>query len=229
MRRGLVAVAVAAVVALAASGCDDEKSASGSQPDDPLPGAPIVAEHSSHGAVMKAYQAGKGIEPGVYIARAGCTGIAASSASYDLFDNKSADDDYLRGSMQVGDRSRVAVRRGEFLHLDECTWQREDPAGPRTPDPATRAGACTILLGPDAVAETAVNVLKAAAAGDDERVGEIQEKLMAVVFSRTKGLWNQAGELVDFLDAPDAFVDAGTVDQRVTRAIVKIRQVCGNT
>lgn len=217
-----------AVIALLAGGCADGEREGAAKPVGPLPGAPVVAEHSYRGSVIDAYQVGDGVEPGVYTSSAHCTGIVASSAAYDLFEIDSTDDDFLRGSVQVGDRSRVVVKRGEYLHLEVgCTWQREDPAGPRTPDPRTRAGACAILLGPDGLAGAAVAALKAAAAGDSGRVGGVQERLMAVVLSRTKDLSWPAGELIDALDAPKAFVEHGEVDPRVTRAVARIHQVCG--
>lgn len=182
----------------------------------------------SGGVTDGTYEVGKDIEPGVYTAAADCVGTISSKPDYShgLTANP---DDFLGGSLQVGDVQRVVLKAGEFFMSEVCRdgWQREDSTVPATPDPATRAGACTILL-QEKLADEAVDVLKESAGSADRgpRVDEVQEKLMAVVYSHTKGLWRPAGELVDFLDAPDAFFESGKLDSRVDRALATIRQYC---
>lgn len=174
------------------------------------------------------YAVGKDLESGVYTAALDCVGTISSKPGYQV--GRSNPDDFLGGSLQVGDKQRVALKAGEFFTSEECQngWQREDGSVPATPDPATRAGACTILLGKEKLAELAVDVLKKSATFEDDgrRLSEVQNKLMAVVYSHTSRLWRPAGKLVDFLDAPDAFFENGKLDPRVGRTVATIREVC---
>lgn len=214
---------VAGLGLLAIAGCAGESS---DGPTSGMPGVPVAAVHETYGEKTNVYAVGPGgLQPGVYTTPEDCYGSAASTVDFDLLANDpDMDDEPWRGSDQVGDLRRIVLKHGEFFSTGpECTWIREDGTDTVSPDPATKAGACAILVGEGALVERAVGALR----GSTEPLSwEVQEELMAVVFSRTPGVWRPAGELVDFLDAPEAFVVDGKLAPRVTAAQQKIREIC---
>lgn len=217
----------AAALTLLLSACAEQSHGSGHPHAEPgVAGASTTTVRQDHGTTVKVYQAGKDIDPGVYTTTSvGCSAITTSTPDYD-FAEPSDPDAFVAGSSRVGDVERIEVHQGEFFNVQGCgTWQREDGTRPRSPDPATVTGACTILMGDDALAETALTFAGRPLQGDDAY--EIQEKLMAVVVARTKGLWRPAGQLVDLLDDPDAYVVGGMLSSRVSRAMTAVREVCG--
>jgi hypothetical protein len=189
--------------------------------------APAMTSAQGPGVGPGKYQAGPDLEPGVYTAAgASCTAISARTADFDLGSSDDADG-FIGASSLVRDVQRIRVRRGEFLTIDACTWHRESPDGPHTPDPATLAGACQILLG-DGVAASALTAVRDGET--DEAAYVLQDRLMAVVYARTAKVWRPAGEMVDFLDVPQAFNDGhGHVEARVTEALAAIRRACVRT
>jgi hypothetical protein len=173
------------------------------------------------------FEVGKDLHAGVYTAPGPrCTAVAASSGEYDLMTDTRADD-WLRGSMLVGDRDRIEVRRGEFLHTYGCRWSREDGTGPRTPDPATLAGRCAILTGPDHLAETSLSFAgKPVPRSERVRVGILQLRLQTVGFQMGQRLSVAAGTLVDVLDDPKAYTPGERIRIEADRALATIRLVC---
>lgn len=95
-------------------------------------------------------------------------------------------------------------------------------------DPATREGACSILVGEDDLVQRTLELgHRSAGERDVSLLAHLQDRLFSVVLGKTHLLWAPAGELVDYLDDPDAYNrGAGTVP-RVENAVARIRSVCG--
>ncbi|RNL78562.1 hypothetical protein EFL95_05580 [Nocardioides marmorisolisilvae] len=176
------------------------------------------------------YEVGKDIEPGVWITSdpGECLGYVARTRDFDI-EGSGDPDDYVGGAVLVGDVHRIVLHRGEFFFADRCSWSRAE-ASDRTPDPATTAGACAILVGKgDLVQRTLDFGHRAQGDRDDRTTWELQERLSAVVMSQTKKLWSPAGQLVDYLDDPDGYNDGAGTIPKVTRAVDLIRSVCGRS
>ena len=174
------------------------------------------------------YAVGADIEPGVWTTSGHepCGGFTARSRTFDV---TSADDPdaFIAGSVRVGDLQRIVLHRGEYFFSDRCAeWARVD-SPERTTDPATTEGGCAILVGDDDLVQETLDFGHLPAGKRDERTGsELQDRLFTLVVSRTKQLDDAAGQLVDYRDDPDAYnVGAGT-DEKVTRAVDRIRAVC---
>lgn len=228
------AASAAAALVLLVTGCGQQGRATGQPKVEPgVRGASTTAVHNDHGTVIKVYEVGRDIDPGVYTTRkVGCSAIATSAADYDLLADDSDPDGILATSVTVGALERIVLRQGEFFQVQDCAvWKREDGSGPRSPDPATVEGACTILVKDPLLDEvtTFLSEPRAELAGDSSGWG-LQDRLMAVVASNLasrgalKTLSNSSGQLVDLIDDPAAY---GDLDSRVTRASTRIRGVCG--
>ena len=176
------------------------------------------------------YEVGVDLAPGVYTAGdLGCVGFTASTADFDMEDTEADPDDWVAASTRVGDMRRIVIHQGEFFTSLECgRWQRENRAKPESADPATLAGGCEILVGGDGLAQQALTFPKKPESAADKRLRhEIQDKLSSVVFENAhKNLANPAGQLVDFLDDPTAYVEAGKLSNSVTRAYARIQKAC---
>lgn len=210
----VLALATALLVAGCGSSGDEDRTGSANA-------AASTSTPQGPGIRPGTYRVGPDIAPGVYTA-AGPNCLASSAATAEFELGRGGDeDDFLAAPSLVRDVQRIAVRRREFLTIRSCTWHREVPDGPHTPDPATLEGACQILLG-DGFAEDAVT-----AVGKLESDYLLQERLMAVVYGFTPKVWEPAGQLVDFLDDPKWFVDAdGRVEPKVIAAVDDIRRAC---
>lgn len=225
MRRAVVLVI--ALLVLGGCGSDGRTGAgSGSAVDRPT-GSGLPTTVTAGGA----YEGGVDIEVGVYVAEGKeCFGSTARTREFELGGDGDDIDDMIATSVRIGDVNRIDVRHGEFFRPGTCgPWVREDGSRPRLPDPATRAGACVVLTGEDDLVQRAVGALEEAPAADQAtRDGyEVQDLLMAVVYSRTPKLWDLAGEMVDYLDAPKYFVKNGKVTATVRETVAKIDALCG--
>jgi hypothetical protein len=97
-------------------------------------------------------------------------------------------------------------------------------AGPiSSGDPATLDGGCDILLGDEGILDAAL----AAGEGDDDAERQrVQDRLFAIVSAKNDSLGDAAGQLVDYLDDPSAYVKDGELDASVTTAEADIRETC---
>jgi major membrane immunogen (membrane-anchored lipoprotein) len=96
-----------------------------------------------------------------------------------------------------------------------------------TPDPATLAGACDILVGEGRAVQEALGFPRKNESSADEALRfEIQEQLFSVVVANNKDLADPAGQLVDFLDDPEAYIENGELAPIVLRAFSDIRETC---
>jgi len=214
-----VRLAIPAVLLLVlAGGCGSGERSDGG----PASGAP-VGEVTADGT----YEVGVDLLPGVYTAPAGggCGAIAASTADYDVEEMREDPDEYLRGSVRVGDLQRIPLKDGEFFQTSSCgRWQREDGTGAVSPDPATLAGGCAILVGKD---DLAVRAFEYRGPANTDEASELQQRLFAIVVSFNKELTDPAGQLVDFLDDPAGYVENGEVIPKVAREMDRVRELCG--
>jgi hypothetical protein len=186
--------------------------------------AHVTAVHVVGPDKVRMYAVGTDVVPGTYVARSGdaCGSFAATSAGFQL---GSDDDGFLRGSVQVGPLQRIVVHRGEFLGVICGEWRIQD-AATTTADPATRAGACAILVGPHDLVGAALEVTDRSSANEEE-TARLQDELMAVVEARTRGLDAAAGQLVDYLDDPSGYYQDGELAAEVARARDRIHALCG--
>jgi len=210
-------------VLLAVAGCS-------SGVDHPTSAQPSDSSTSVHG--KGPYEVGRQINPGVWIsdpAQPGCSGTSASTPDAAPGDPAS-DDDLIAFSVRVGDVQRIELHKGEFFTSIRCsTWQLEDGSSPRTPDPTTRIGGCTLLVDGDHLVQRTLAYGHRSAGERDAFIGqELQDRLFALVVARNKPLWASAGQLVDYLDDPDAYNRGTGTSTRVTRAVDRIRSVCGH-
>lgn len=181
------------------------------------------------------FEAGVDMQPGVYVADRGCSAWTAKTADWDVMDDGADPDEGIAAALVVAGVERIEVHRGEFFRSYDCKgWRREDGSQPRTPDPATIDGACTILrqgqLIPRAIDAIEAHPRAEEATGDGY---EIQDALTPIVFSTVrasgdlKELGNEVGDFVDYLDAPTYFVNAeGMVEGNVRRSAERIRSIC---
>lgn len=96
-----------------------------------------------------------------------------------------------------------------------------------SPDPATLAGACDILVGEGRAVQDALGFpRKKESSADKVLRDEVQEQLFSVVVANNKDLADPAGQLVDFLDDPEAYVENGQLSPTVLRAFSDIRETC---
>lgn len=96
-----------------------------------------------------------------------------------------------------------------------------------SPDPVTLAGACDILVGEGRAVQEALGFpRKQESSADRVLRGEIQEQLFSVVVADNKDLADPAGQLVDFLDDPEAYVENGQLSSTVLQAFSSIREIC---
>ena len=215
------ALATAACIAALVAGCGTSDSSGEPQAKPTAAGATTVSEDG-------VYEVGKDIKPGVYTARGECVAYSASTADFDIMDDDDESDAYLAGAMPVGDQQRIELHKGEFFTSRSCgTWTLEDDTKQATADPATIAGACDILVGKGHTVQDAMEFPKdKETAADEQRRGEIQDQLFTIVVANTKGLADPAGQLVDFLDDPDEYVENGKPVALITETVSKIRGTC---
>jgi hypothetical protein len=221
-----VITAAAAVVVLA-SGCGTAP-----QHERPSAGASTGSAADKPATSVTAngvYKAGTDLAPGVYTTRnLGCVGYTASTADFDIEDADEPDT-YLAGAVRVGDVQRIVVHDAEFFTSKQCdTWRRENDGDPKSADPATLRGGCQLLVGGDDLVGHVVSYLREpATARDTASAYELQDRLMAPVDADNRRLANAAGELVDALDNPSAYVTAGgDLYPDVVRAVARIRSWC---
>ncbi|NRQ51309.1 hypothetical protein [Aeromicrobium stalagmiti] len=98
--------------------------------------------------------------------------------------------------------------------------------------PKTLEGACSLLVGPaaryvdDALAAGEAVRTSGGALANVDRATEVQNQLFTVVAEGPAELKDPAGQLVDYLDDPEAYVEAGDLDPLVTEAAVEIKKTC---
>ena len=90
-------------------------------------------------------------------------------------------------------------------------------------DPATLEGGCDILLGDEGILDAA---LAAGEADDTAERQRVQERLFAIVSAENDSLADAAGQLVDYLDDPSAYVTGDELDASITTAESDIRETC---
>lgn len=93
---------------------------------------------------------------------------------------------------------------------------------PTTADPSTLEGGCEILLGDERVLDATLE----AAEGDDAERSRVQERLFAIVAAENDSLGDAAGQLVDYLDDPSAYVEDGELSADVSAAVADVRETC---
>ena len=217
-----VATVLACIAALA-TGCGTSDSSGD-------PEAKATATSATTVSKDGVYAVGKDIKPGVYTAKGECVAYSATPADFDIMNDDGDPDDYLAGAMPVGDLQRIELHQGEFFTTRSCsTWTLEDGTKSASVDPASVAGACEILVGKDHAVQDALEFPKdKETAADEQRRGEIQDRLFTVVVANTKGLADPAGQLVDFLDDPDEYIENGKPVALITDAVSRIRSTCKN-
>lgn len=101
------------------------------------------------------------------------------------------------------------------------------PAQSSAANPATLAGGCAMLVGDDDLVRRALNFPRDPESASDERLRyEIQEALFSIVLAGHKKLSDPAGQLVDFLDDPEAYLEGDQPGTAITAAIAEIREAC---
>ncbi|KRC63715.1 hypothetical protein ASE12_02390 [Aeromicrobium sp. Root236] len=215
---------VIACIAVLAAGCGSSDNGSDAQTK---PAAGLASTVTQDGV----YAVGKDIKPGVYTAKGECAAYTASSADFDIMDDNADDDAYISGSMRVGDVQRIELHDGEFFTSRSCSaWTREASSKAASADPATLAGGCEILMGKGKVAQAALGFTgKKESAADKASRGRLQDQLFTVVGANNPKLADPAGQLVDFLDDPAAYLDDdGKVGSTVLRAFSDIQKACAH-
>lgn len=209
------------VVLLVLASCGPEPSS------DPDP-----SEMKSRVTKNGVFQAGVDIRPGVYTTPTDdmtCSAIVSRTADFDTGNDTSDSDDYLRGATAADKGQRIEVHMSEFLHNLGCEWQRESATGARSDDPATLAGGCAILTGKSGAMTQAMKYpMENESPADKRRRRDIQSRLFALVVANNPKLSDPAGQLVDFLDNPEAaVVKNGSLDDSITAAVETIENTCG--
>ncbi|MET0929362.1 MAG: hypothetical protein ABWX74_07580 [Aeromicrobium sp.] len=99
----------------------------------------------------------------------------------------------------------------------------EPASTPSTADPATLEGGCEILLGDEGVLDAALAFPES---DDDAERTRVQERLFAIVAAENDSLGDPAGQLVDYLDDPAAYIVDGELSSTITAAEADIRETC---
>jgi hypothetical protein len=216
-RTALTLVCIAAL----ASACGTSDSKGDSQPKSSAEPAATV---SADGI----YEVGKDIKPAVYTAKEKCLAYSASTKDFSVMDDNADDDAYIAGAAQVGSLQRIEVHKGEFFTSKSCsTWTLEDDSTSASADPATVAGACEILVGKDHTLDDAMAFPKQKESAADKALrGDVQERLFSIVAANNEELADPAGQLVDFLDDPEEYIEDGKPVTLITDAVAKIRSTC---
>jgi hypothetical protein len=226
-RRSTISALLAAFLLLA-TGCGAEQ---GPRPDS------AVAQDEEAVTQDGVFEAGADIMPGVYTTSSDemeCNAFVSRTAAFDLMDDNSIPDDWLRGATAATKGQRIVINKGEYLQTKRiksksCRWQRETKAGPRSDDPATLAGGCAILTGESgAMAQALKYPIENEPPADEQRRSEIQNRLFAIVTANNPKLADPAGQLVDYLDDPEAYVaEDGRLVDLITEAVDAIKKACG--
>jgi len=212
---------VIASIAVLAAGCGSSASSSDA-PTKPV--STLTTTVTKDGV----YAVGKDIKPGVYTAKGECGAFSASTKDFDIADDDADEDAFIAAAMPVGDLQRIELHNGEFFTSRSCsTWTLEDSTRPVSADPASLAGGCEILVGEGRAVQEALGFpRKKESAADKTLRSTIQDQLFTVVSAGNPKLSDPAGQLVDFLDDPDAYVEDGTLAPIVLRAFSDIRKAC---
>jgi hypothetical protein len=172
-------------------------------------------------------EVGVDIRPGVYTSGGtNCVGFVASERNYDP---RTSDDLTVPHSVRVGQSQRVEVHNGEFLVSRQCRAWHRMARKDDSPDPATLAGGCEILLGKGRLVtqSLAIRTLPGATPGPEQKiVGDLQEQLVAFVVTRNKELMDPAVALIGFLDDPPTHLVDGKLDSKTTQSVAKIHHAC---
>lgn len=177
-------------------------------------------------------EVGKDLKAGVYTSKEKyCIGFTATTRDFSL-DAETSRGEMIAGAVQVRDRNRIELHDGDFFHAVNCTsnaWKREERSSPESVDPATVEGACGLLMGDGLLADALEYPKVDESEKDRIRRSEIQERLMSIVFADIENdmpLASSAGQIVDFLDDPEAYVEDGKLSPVVTAEVAEIKKTC---
>jgi hypothetical protein len=122
-----------------------------------------------------------------------------------------------------------------LLVITGCAWAADGPSATPTAagvpsaelNPATRADGCAILVGGD---DLVARILEVGHLPSNERAAGqasvLQDRLFTVVVAHNRWLGDAAGQLVDYLDDPDAYNRGPGTTAEVTRAVRRVRAIC---
>lgn len=219
MLRSAVVVALSAIV-LTACGNDPK-----SEPDRSAARADDVA------------LVGEDIKAGVYTSKAdSCLGFTATTREFTL-DDEDPEGEFLSGGSRLRDLDRIVLNDGEFFHTVGCptgTWKLDSDE--KSVDPGTVEGACKLLIEDEVLAETLTYPKDRAAAADESQRSLLQDQLFSIVTAGIEAspdesspqaeVADSAGQLVDFLDDPNEFVEDGKLSSDVAAAVARIKKAC---
>lgn len=101
------------------------------------------------------------------------------------------------------------------------------PAPSSSANPATLAEGCAMLVGDDDLVGRALTFPRDSESASDERLRyEIQEALFSIVIAGHKKLSDPTGQLVDFLDDPEEYLEGDKPGPAITSAIAEIQEAC---
>ncbi|MET0449147.1 MAG: hypothetical protein ABW004_12095 [Aeromicrobium sp.] len=229
-RSGSIASALLLVVV--ASACGSSESDGGAAADPATsPAAEAPADPATTISEDGVYEAGVDILAGVWTTTSSsedpCLAATATSADYDVADEEAEGGDLVAVATSNGSGLVIEVGDGEFLSTSSCNpWTLEDDEsddGEAATDPATLEGGCEILLGDDGALDAALAFRDS---GDDDERTRVQERIFAIVTAENESLADPAGQLVDYLDDPDAYIEDGKLSSTITTAVSDIRETC---
>jgi hypothetical protein len=90
-------------------------------------------------------------------------------------------------------------------------------------DPSTLEGGCEIVFGDEDLLKAALKFPKSK---DEAERARIQERLFSIVSAKNESLGDAAGQLVDYLDDPSAYIENGKPVSSISVAISDIRETC---
>ncbi|MDX6277705.1 MAG: hypothetical protein QOJ72_1833 [Nocardioidaceae bacterium] len=216
-----VGITGGALLATALAGCG-----SGPAQHTGAPPTSRAATISSDGT----FKVGVKVPAGVYVTKsATCLAYTARTATFTVESDDADNDSFIAAPSPSGSGQRITLKAGQYFTTQNCApWTKMKAARAALDDPATRSGACHILVGPNGAVAQALALVKPgkATAAEKRKRSEVQDRLFAIVAARTAKLQNPAGELVDVLDAPSYFVKDGRPVADVMRTVARIKQVC---
>lgn len=220
MLRSALVVAVSALV-LTACGSDPK-------------GEPDHSATSDDGVAL----VGEDIKAGVYTSKAvSCLGYTATTREFTL-DDEDPEGEFISGGSRVRDLDRIVLNDGEYFHTVGCStgkWKLDSDE--KSVDPGAVGGACKLLIEDEVLAETLTYPKEHETAADESQRSLLQDQLFSIVTadmeaspdesSTRADLADSAGQLVDFLDDPEVYVEDGKLTSDVAAAVAKIKKICG--
>jgi hypothetical protein len=175
------------------------------------------------------YKVGVDIAPGVYTTPySGCVGYTASDR-HARPRGPGSSGTLLARAIRVEQVQRIVVHDGDFFTTRRCgTWHRENPGDPKSPDPATLAGGCEILLQGYELVDHVLWFLRTPTSA--QVASNFQDMLRAPVQAHNKLLAGPTNHLIDALKDPPRHVTAGgDVTPDIDRAVAAIRHACAGS